>query len=107
MNRAALRNQMAEVVRAARAARRDPTCAPDLWGCTSQLCDALERESDGSSQRVVICTALREDIRSGARCMDDLVEEIVWFVRVVEQDIDEEELEAIADGVVTADQVDG
>jgi hypothetical protein len=98
---------MAEVVRAARATLRDPAQAPRLWGCTAELCEVLEREVDGGSERATLCTALREDICSGARSTDDLVDEIVWFIRAVEHEFKDEELDEIVDGVVRGDQIDG
>jgi hypothetical protein len=98
---------MAEVVRVARDTLRDPAQAPRLWGQATSLCDAIERESDDAAQRVAICTALREDIRSGARGTRELVDEIVWFVRTVEHDIEDEERDAIVDEGMTQDQTDG
>jgi hypothetical protein len=102
-----LRHQMAEVVRAARDALRDETQAARLWGKTADLCDALDCGCDGASPRATMCTALREDIRTGARGTRELVEEIEWFVRAVEHDIEDEEREAIVDDVVSTDQTDG
>jgi hypothetical protein len=113
MNHTAVRHRMAEVVRAARNVRRDPSQAADLWGRAVELCDVLERESetktegDGAAQRCTICTALREDIRAGARSTADLVDEIVWFVHAMEHDIAEADREAIVDDVVCGDQIDG
>jgi hypothetical protein len=115
MNHAVVRHQMAEVVRAARNTRRDPARAPDLWGRAVELCELLERESeseskiegDASAQRCTICVALREDIRTGARSTEDLVDEIVWFVHAMEHDIADAEREAVVDGVVCGDQIDG
>jgi hypothetical protein len=107
MDHAALRHQMAEVVRAARDTLHDETQAARLWGKASELCDVLDCGCDGDSQRATICAALREDIRTGARSTRDLVEEIVWFVRAVEHDIADEERDAIVDDVVSTDQTDG
>lgn len=107
MNRTSLRDQMAEVVRTARHTLRDPTRAPQLWGRAMDLCDVVERESDGCAQRLSICVALREDIRSGARSTRDLAEEIVWFVRAIEHDIADTDRDAIVDDVVCGDQIDG
>lgn len=107
MSRASLRDQMEEVVRTAQATIGDETRAAELWGCAIELCDVVEQESDGCTQRVSICAALREDIRSGARSTRDLAEEIVWFVNAVEHDIADTDRDAIVDGVVCPDQVDG
>jgi len=107
VNQAAVRHQMAQVVRAARDTLRDSAQAPRLWGCTTELCEVLESEVEPSSQRATLCIALREDIRAGARSTRDLVEEIVWFIRVVEHDFEDEEQDAIVDSVVTVDQTDG
>jgi hypothetical protein len=107
MDQAALRHQMAEVVRAARETLRDPAQASRLWGCTADLCEVLERNADGASQRATLCIALREDIRTGARSTPDLAEEIVWFIRTVQHAIADEELDAIVDGVVRGDHVGG
>lgn len=107
MNRSSLRDHMAEVVRTARATIRDEARAAQLWGCAMELCDVVERESDGCTQRVSICVALREDIRSGARSTRELAEEIVWFVRAVEHDIADTDRDAIVDDVVRGDQIDG
>jgi hypothetical protein len=107
MDRAALRHQMAEVVREAQQTLRDNAQAPRLWGQVTDLCETIERDSAGASQRLTICTALREDIRAGARNTTDLVEEIVWFVRAVEHDIEDEERDVLLDDVVTRDQTDG
>jgi hypothetical protein len=106
VDRAALRHQMAEVVRAARDTLHDPAEAPRLWGCTTELCDVLERDADGS-QRATMCVALREDIRTGARPTRELVDEIVWFILAVRRDIKDEDLDAIVDDVVCGDQIDG
>lgn len=107
MDHAALRHQMAEVVRAARDTLRDPARAAHLWGQATALCEVIEREGDGSAPRVVVCAALREDIRAGVRSTDDLIEEIVWVVRTVEHDLEDEEREALVDEVVSSDQTDG
>jgi hypothetical protein len=107
VDQAALRHQMAEVARAAGDALRDPAHVPRLWGCTTDLCEVLERNTAETSQRATLCMALREDIRTGARSTPDLVDEIVWFIRTVQHDIEDEELDAIVDGVVQGDQVDG
>ena len=107
MDHAALRHQMAEVVRTARATLRDPAQAARLWGRTTELCDDLERDSAHAPQRVSMIVAVREDVRTGARSTRELVDEIVWFVRAVEHDIEDEEREAIVDEVVTPDQMDG
>lgn len=107
MDHSALRQQMAEVVRAAHETLRDPTRAPHLWGRATELCETVERDSDGAAQHVDICIALREDIRTGARGTRELVEEIVWFVHAVEHDIDDADRDAIVDDVVCVDQIDG
>lgn len=107
MNQSSLRDQMAEVIRTAHATIGDETRAAELWGCAMELCDVVERESDGCAQRVSICVALREDIRTGARSTRDLAEEIVWFVSAVEHDIDDTDRDAIVDDVVCGDQIDG
>ena len=39
--------------------------------------------------------------------MDDLVDEIDWFIGAVEHDIADEELDAIVDSVICRDQTDG
>lgn len=106
MDQAALRHQMAEVVRVARDTLRDPMNAPRLWGCTTELCDVLELDA-GESRRATMCTAVREDIRVGAKSTADLVDEIVWFIRAIERELEDEEVDAIVDGVVRGDQVDG
>ena len=107
MEQAALRHQMAAVVRVARDVLRDPTQASRLWGCTTDLCEVLEGEPDAPPHRAAMCVAIREDIRTGARPTDDLVEEIVWFIRAVEHDFEDEAQSAAVEGVVSVDQVDG
>lgn len=107
MDHAALRHQMAEVVHAARDVVRDPAEAPRLWGLAASLCEAIERDCDGHAQRVSMAEALSADIRCGARSTRELVDDIVWFVRAMEHDLEDEERDVVADDVVTADQVDG
>lgn len=98
---------MAEVIHAARATKRDPSVAPQLWGCTNELCDVLERESASTEPQRAMITAVREDIRAGARDTQELADEIVWFVKAIEHDLCCEERERLADGIVVRDQTDG
>lgn len=107
MDRAVVRRQMIEVVRAARETLRDDANAAHLWGRTSELCETLERDAHGDTETVMIA-ALREDIRAGVRSTAELAEEIVWFVRAIEHDLVDEQREAIVDEVVCCrGQTDG
>ena len=109
MDRAGLRRQMTEVAHAAREAMRDPAQAVHLWGMANDLCDVLERNDTNGEQygECEMIVALREDIRAGARPDDELIEEIVWFVRAVEHVLEDEESDEICDEVVVTDQLDG
>jgi hypothetical protein len=80
-----------------------------LWGQANELCDVLEaQDADGEQYgEIEMIIALREDIRTGARPVSELIEEIVWFVRAVEHVLQDEESDEIVDGVVRCDQLDG
>lgn len=107
MNHAAVRHHLAEVARAARETLHDPAQAPRLWGQTTELCDVLQGGATEDSPCAIVCVAVREDIRAGARSTHELVDEVVWFVRTVEREIEDEELDEIVDGVVQCDSIDG
>jgi hypothetical protein len=97
---------MTQVVFAARDTLRDPDHAPVLWGRTIELCEIIEQRGHSENQLAMV-TALREDIRAGVRNTHDLADEIVWFVRAIEHDLVDDELDSIVDEVVRCDQFDG
>jgi hypothetical protein len=97
---------MTQVVFAARDTLRDPDHAPVLWGRAIELCECLEQCDHGES-RLAMAIALREDIRAGVRNTRDLADEIVWFIRALEHDLVDDELDSIVDEVVRCDQFDG
>jgi hemerythrin len=108
---ALLRGLMGELVAAARAAARDEKQRPVVRELIAQLRDEAERhfayedralapllrgaraeamEKDHEAQRAMF-VALAEDAEDGARVIEALVEEILWFVRRFEQDMETEE----------------
>jgi iron-sulfur cluster repair protein YtfE (RIC family) len=75
----------------------------DAWGPVRV--EALGQEHEAQRQTLV---ALGEDAADGTRPLREIVDEIVWFVRNFERDMEREESGlSERDEVVVIDQVDG
>jgi iron-sulfur cluster repair protein YtfE (RIC family) len=130
----ALRGRLAKVVRTCRAALHDEKRRAEVVAELRQLVSAIRehlayeeeallpllRESDAwGAARVELLkeeherqretlVALLEDANEGTRSLAELVDEIVWFARSFEKDMQREEAGlAAASEVVVADQIDG
>ena len=78
----------------------------DAWGPAR-----VEQRCKEHEQQRAVLVALAEDAEDGARNIDDLTEEMVWFFQRFEQEMEEEEhrlLDAEALGAEpVVDQIDG
>jgi iron-sulfur cluster repair protein YtfE (RIC family) len=79
----------------------------DAWGAVRVELMTKEHEQ----QRLLVC-ALAEDAEDGVRRIDDLCEEISWFVQSFLEDMAREEQriltpDALGEEIVPAEQIDG
>lgn len=134
---ALLRSLIQALIAVSRAAQEDEGQRPAIQDVLGQLCGEVERHfqyeeefivplmremdawgparverfcKEHEEQRAVLC-ALAEDAQEGARNVEDLADEIVWFFQRFEQDMAEEEERLLNAETIGAepiiDQIDG
>lgn len=79
----------------------------DAWGPVRVSCIREEHRSERA-----MMAALLEDMTAGTRSRAELIDELVWFLRALEQDMEDEERlalfdEALGAELVIVDQTDG